>query len=67
MTRTFQELVIDDVMIAPFVSYLVVALIVFLLIRPLARRAGFELVFSHPPVAECSLFIIILASLIAFF
>lgn len=65
MSRTFHELVIDDVLLAPFVSHLVIALVLFLITRPLARKAGFDRLFSHPPIAECSLFTIILASIVA--
>lgn len=61
MTETYSELVIGGVLVAPFVTHLVCTLLTVLLLRPVVRRLGFEAIFSHPPVAECSLFLIILA------
>ncbi len=67
MTRSFPELVIGDVLIAPFVTYAVAALVVVLLLRPLLRLVRFERLFSNPPVALLSLYVLVLAVLIVVF
>ncbi len=61
MSHTFSELVIGGVMIAPFVTYLVASIVAFALLRPLFAAIGFDNFFSNPPLAQVSLFIIILA------
>lgn len=67
MTHTFPELVIGGVLIAPFVTYVVAALIAFALLRPVLVMIGFDAWFSNPPLAEVCLLVIILALLIALF
>jgi hypothetical protein len=64
MLHDFPELVVGDVLIAPFVIYATVALVVFLLFRPVLRRVRFESLFSNPPVAILCVYITILAMLI---
>lgn len=63
----FSELVIDGVLIAPFVGYAVAALAVFLGLRPVFHRIGFARLFSHPAVAELSLYVTILGLLTVLF
>jgi len=60
MTQTFREVVVGGVLVSPFVSYVIAALVVFLILRPLLHRMGFVRMFSNPPVAELSLYVTIL-------
>jgi hypothetical protein len=64
MTHSFPELTIGGVLIAPFVTYAVAAIVVFALLRPFLRLIGFDRAFSNPPVAELSLCVLILALLV---
>ncbi|MGU3665782.1 DUF1656 domain-containing protein [Methylobacterium sp. A49B] len=64
MSQTFPELVVGGVLISPFVTYAAAALALFLMLRPVLARIGFERLFSAPPVALLSLYVVILAFLI---
>jgi hypothetical protein len=64
MMHTFPELTVGGVLVAPFVTYLGASVVIFVLLRPLLRLLAFDRVFSHPPVAELSLYVVILALLI---
>lgn len=66
MMHTFPELTIGDVLLAPFVTYAVAALFIYLLLRPILRLVAFDRLFANPPVAQLSLYVVILASLIVF-
>ena len=57
MTQTYRELVIGGVLAAPIISYAAMALLLFLLLRPLLHLVGFSRYFSNPPVAELSLYV----------
>lgn len=57
MNHIFRELVIGGVLIAPIASYVVAALVLTLILRPLLYRLGFAKLFSGPPVAELSLYV----------
>lgn len=61
--HSFSELVIGDVFVAPFISDAVVALAIILALRPILRLCGFGKLFSHPAVAELSLYMTILGVL----
>jgi hypothetical protein len=63
MTHSFSELVIGGVLVSPFLTYAVTALVIFLLLRPILRLARFDKMFSHPSVAELSLYVAILGLL----
>jgi Protein of unknown function (DUF1656) len=67
MTHTFRELVIDGVLVAPFVTYAIAALFALLLIRPVLRFIGFSRVFSNSAIAELSLYVTILGLFVLFF
>ena len=41
MAHTFAELVVGGVLLAPFVTYLVMALVVIIILRPLLHVVGF--------------------------
>lgn len=59
MTHTFRELVIGGVLVAPIVSYVMGALLVIMVLRPLLRLVGFSRHFSNPSIAELSLYVTI--------
>ena len=59
----FSELVIGSVFVAPFVGYAVMALAILLVIRPILHLYRFGNLFSHPAVAELSLYVTILGLL----
>lgn len=60
MTHAFSELVIGGLFIAPFITYAVSALVVVLVLRPILHLCRFSEMFSHPSVAELSLYVAIL-------
>lgn len=66
MTSTFRELIIGGVLVAPFVTYAVIALIVVIVIRPVLHLVGFVGFFSNASIAELSLYVTILGLLILF-
>jgi hypothetical protein len=57
MMHTYRELIIGGVLVAPIVSYAAIALLFFLLLRPLLHFVGFSKLFSNQPVAELSLYV----------
>jgi hypothetical protein len=63
MAHTFAELVVGGVLFAPFVTYLVVTLVLVIVLRPLLHVVGFAKMFSHAAVAEFSLYVTILSLL----
>ena len=67
MTHGFPELIIGGVLVAPFVTYALVALVIFVLLRPVIQLVNFERVFSNPPVALLSVYVTVLAALIVLF
>ncbi|SEN94789.1 DUF1656 domain-containing protein [Bradyrhizobium sp. OK095] len=67
MTNTYRELVIGGVLIAPIVSYAAIALLAFLMLRPLLRFVEFARVFSNPSLAELCLYVAIFGMLALFF
>ena len=67
MAHTFVELVVGGVLFAPFVTYLVAALVLIVVLRPLLLVVGFAKMFSHASVAELSLYVTILSLLMLLF
>jgi hypothetical protein len=67
MAHTFAELVVGGVLFAPFVTYLLAALILIVVLRPLLHVVGFAKMFSHASVAELSLYVTILSLLVLMF
>jgi hypothetical protein len=67
MSHTFPELVIGGVLLAPFASYLAMALVVIVVLRPLLHIVGFAKLFSHAPIAELSLYVSVLGFLMLLF
>jgi hypothetical protein len=67
MAQTFSELIIGGVLLAPFVTYLVMTLVVIIVLRPLLHVVGFAKMFSHASIAELSLGVTILGLLMLLF
>ena len=67
MMDSVPELTIGGVLVAPFVTYAGVAIATFAVLRPFLRLVAFNRAFSDPPVAELSLYVLILAVLIVLF
>ena len=67
MAHTFAELVVGGVLLPPFVTYLVAALVLIVVLRPLLHVVGFAKMFSHASVAELSLYVTVLSLLILLF
>jgi hypothetical protein len=67
MTHAFSELVVGGVLLAPFVTYAVAALAMFLILRPILQLTGFAKLFSHPSIAELSLYVTILGLITVLF
>ncbi|MDH2386428.1 DUF1656 domain-containing protein [Bradyrhizobium sp. CER78] len=61
MTHTFPELIVGGVLVAPFATYLMTALVVVIVLRPLLHVVGFAKMFSHASIAELSLYVTILS------
>ena len=64
MTHGFHELTIGGVLFAPFVTYVVAALAIILILRPILHLIGFARMFSHASIAELSLYVAVLGSLV---
>jgi Protein of unknown function (DUF1656) len=64
MIQGFHELVVGDVLVAPFVAQGGVALGVLLLLRPLLARLGFDRLFSAAPAAMLCLYVVLVAVLV---
>ena len=67
MMHSFPELTIGGVFVAPFVIYAGVAIAIFAVLRPILHLVAFDRAFISPPIAELSLFVVILALLIVLF
>ncbi len=67
MMHSFHELTIGGVLVAPFMIYAGAAMAIFAVLRPLLHLVAFDRVFSNPPVAELSLYVVSLALLIVLF
>jgi hypothetical protein len=59
MTHVFRELVVGGVLVAPIFLYVIAALVVVLLLRPVLHVIGFSKLFSNQAIAEISLYIAI--------
>jgi hypothetical protein len=67
MMHSFSELTIGGVLVAPFVMYAGAAVAIFAVLRPAFHLIAFDRAFSNPPVAELSLYVLILTLLIVLF
>ena len=66
MMHSFSELTIGGGLVAPFVMYAGTAIAIFVVLRPVLHLIAFDRAFSNPPVAELSLYVLILTLLIVF-
>ena len=57
---------LGGVLVAPFVRYLFLALVILIVIRFVVGRLGLRSMFANPPLAEAALYVCILVSLVAF-
>ena len=67
MSHAFPELVIGGILLAPFTTYLAMALVVIIVLRPLLLVVGFAKIFSHAAIAELSLGVTILGLMMLLF
>ena len=67
MSHSFPELIMGGVLLAPFVTYLMTALVVIIVLRPLLHVFGFAKMFSNASVAELSLYVTVLSLLMLLF
>ena len=61
-----RDIDLGGILVAPFVRYLFLALVILIAVRFVVGRFGLRSMFANPPLAEAALYICILASLIAF-
>jgi hypothetical protein len=61
-----RDIDLGGIMVAPFVRYLFLALVILVAVRFAVGRLGLRSMFANPPLAEAALYVCILASLIAF-
>jgi hypothetical protein len=64
MMNDFHELVIGGVLFAPFLSYVVAALAIVVILRPILHLVGFTRAFSHASIAELSLYVVVLGTIV---
>ncbi len=61
-----RDIDLGGILVAPFVRYLFLALVIVIVVRFVVGRLGLRSMFANPPLAEAALYVCILASLIAF-
>jgi hypothetical protein len=61
-----RDIDLGGIMVAPFVRYLFLAVVILIAVRFVVGRFGLRSMFANPPLAEAALYVCILASLIAF-
>ena len=61
-----REIDLGGILVAPFVRYLFLALVILIALRFAVGRLGLRSMFANPPLAEAALYVCILASLIVF-
>ncbi|PBB96777.1 DUF1656 domain-containing protein [Mesorhizobium sp. WSM3862] len=64
MTHDFHELTIGGVLFAPFVTYALGAFAIILVLRPILHLIGFAKMFSHTSIAELSLYVMVLGTIV---
>ncbi len=62
-----KEIDIAGIYVAPFVAYFAAAFGIFLVMRWLLVRVGFERWAWHPPLAEGGLFLVVLSLVVLYF
>jgi hypothetical protein len=61
-----RDIDLGGILVAPFVRYLFVALVILIAVRFAVGRLGLRSMFANPPLAEAALYVCTLASLVAF-
>jgi hypothetical protein len=61
-----RDIDLRGIMVAPFVRYLFLAVVILIAVRFVVGRFGLRSMFANPPLAEAALYVCILGSLIAF-
>jgi hypothetical protein len=61
-----RDIDLGGILVAPFVRYLFLALVILIAVRFAVGRLGLRSMFANPPLAEAALYVCVLASLIAF-
>ena len=61
-----RDIDLGGILVAPFVRYLFLALVILVTIRFVVGRLGLRSMFANPPLAEAALYVCILVSLMAF-
>jgi hypothetical protein len=61
-----RDIDLGGILVAPFVRYLFLALVILIAVRLVVGRLGLRSMFANPPLAEAALYVCILASLTAF-
>jgi hypothetical protein len=61
-----RDIDLGGIMVAPFVRYLFLAVVILIAVRFVVGRFGLRSMFANPPLAEAALYVCILGSLIAF-
>ncbi|MEA2882817.1 MAG: hypothetical protein QOH32_2073 [Bradyrhizobium sp.] len=64
--RAPRDIDLGGILVAPFVRYLLFALVILIAMRFVVGRLGLRSIFANPPLAEAALYVCILSSLLAF-
>ena len=60
-----KDIDLGGILVAPFVRYLFLALVIVIAVRFVVGRLGLRSMFANPPLAEAALYVCILVSLVA--
>lgn len=60
-----RDIDLGGILVAPFVRYLFLALVILIALRFVVGRLGLRSMFANPPLAEAALYVCILVSLVA--
>jgi hypothetical protein len=60
-----RDIDLGGILVAPFVRYLFLALVVVITVRFVVGRLGLRSMFANPPLAEAALYVCVLVSLMA--
>jgi hypothetical protein len=61
-----RDIDLGGILVAPFVRYLLFALVILIVVRFVVGRLGLRSIFANPPLAEAALYVCILSCLLAF-
>jgi Protein of unknown function (DUF1656) len=61
-----RDIDLGGILVAPFVRYLLLALVILIAVRFVVGRLGVRSIFANPPLAEAALYVCILSALLAF-